>query len=187
MRICVVCGREGSSTDGRCTVCGNEMPSPDPSRLEPPARPASRAKRVLAGLVDALVVGLCTYLVVHRLGLKLVARPRASASVAFLVLAALPALYAVLRDAVAGRSLGKALFGLVVFNEERARAAGVRESVLRNAVYGFVLVPVVGWLLGLLFALVAGLQLLSGRPRRLGEGLCPEASVVEERGVRLRS
>jgi len=137
-------------------------------------------KRVLAGLVDAALVAGLTYLIVRRLGLRVVVRPTKLAAISLLLAAILPTAYAVLRDAFNGRSLGKALLGLQVFNLDAGRPAGLKESILRNALQGFVVVPIVGWLLWVGFGIIATVQLLTGRERRLGEGLCPEAVVVEE-------
>jgi len=158
------------------------LASIDPQQDQRLAQPklAPPVKRVLAGLVDAALVAALTYFIVRRLGLRVVARPTRLAAISLLMMAVLPTAYAVLRDAFNGRSVGKALLGLQVFNTEKGKPAGLKESILRNALQGFVVVPVVGWLLWAGFGIVATIQLLTGRERRLGEGLCPEAVVVEE-------
>ena len=55
-----------------------------------------------------------------------------SESVSFLVVGAL---YLLLRDAVKGQSLGKALMGLVVISIETGRPCTVRDSVWRNVLF----------------------------------------------------
>ena len=77
-------------------------------------------RRFLAAGVDAL-------LVLTGIGLY-----SATSAVAFLIGAAV---YVGLRDAIAGRSVGKFLFGLVVMQLESARAAGPMASLRRNLLF----------------------------------------------------
>jgi hypothetical protein len=94
-----------------------------------------------------------------------------------------PAVYVLFRDAIGGRSLGKLLVGLVVWDDRAARPAGFLDSVIRNAPFAVLLIPVGGPLVqGLLWPLyiiklVAAMlsvtmlwQILRRHPRRILEG-----------------
>jgi len=118
---------------------------------------------MVAGLIDmAVAYGLFTWL------LLLVSRrfPMAPSFVrvlgaAFVFL--IPNPYLIFKDALHGQSIGKLITGLVAYNEEERRAGGVMDSVLRNWYLG---VPVIG---PTLLAAMIGVQILSGRPRRIGD------------------
>jgi RDD family protein len=94
-----------------------------------------------------------------------------------------PAAYVLFRDTIGGRSLGKLLVGLVVWDDRASRPAGFLDSVIRNAPFAVLLVPVGGPLVqGLLWPLyliklVAAMlsvtmlwQVLRRHPRRILEG-----------------
>lgn len=94
-----------------------------------------------------------------------------------------PSVYLLFRDAIAGRSIGKLATGLVVWDERTARPAGFMDSVIRNAPFAVLLLPLGGPLVqGLLWPfylikLVAAMtivfmfyQVLRHRPRRILEG-----------------
>ena len=94
-----------------------------------------------------------------------------------------PAAYLLFRDSIGGRSLGKLLTGLVVWDEGSGRPAGFMDSVIRNAAIAVLLVPLGGplvqgalWPLYLvklaasMLCVVMLVQVLHGRPRRILEG-----------------
>lgn len=99
------------------------------------------------------------------------------------VLPYVPAVYVLFRDAIGGRSLGKLLLGLVVWDDRASRPAGFLDSVIRNAPFAVLLLPLGGPLVhGLLWPLylvklVAAMlsvtmlwQILRRHPRRILEG-----------------
>lgn len=94
-----------------------------------------------------------------------------------------PATYLLFRDSIAGRSVGKLMTGLVVWDEKSSRPAGLMDSVIRNAAIAVLLVPLGGplvqgalWPLYLLklaasmLCVVMLVQVLGRRPRRILEG-----------------
>jgi uncharacterized RDD family membrane protein YckC len=82
-----------------------------------PYAKADVKKRALAAMADGLFVAIALYYY----------RSWEAPLYLFLGVA-----YLLFRDAVAGRSLGKFLFGLVVVNQETGRPCGWRASIARN-------------------------------------------------------
>ena len=79
---------------------------------------APMTKRTLAATADGFLVAIALFYY------------RSWGSPLYLIAGAA---YLLLRDAVAGRSVGKFLFGLVVINLETGRPCGWRASISRNA------------------------------------------------------
>jgi hypothetical protein len=120
------------------------------------------ARRVVAGLIDlAIAYSVFAYI------LLLLSR-RFPVGRALLILGGalvllIPNPYLLLKDTFQGKSIGKVITGLVAYNEEERRAGGLKDSVLRNWYLG---VPLVG---PTVLAVVMGMQILAGRPLRLGD------------------
>ncbi|PKK12224.1 RDD family protein [Thermomonospora sp. CIF 1] len=131
--------------------------------------PAEPAQRLVARVVDTLVVGLPVMLVVHSQALGL-SRPTADL-VAVPVLAALLLVYEWLQLALWGRTLGKRLVGLEVVAERPGAGLGHRRALLRSAVYALPIalrpVPLLGPVAGLFWVVNAGLVLEETRRRAL--------------------
>ena len=184
MPFCTTCAAEYKSGQDRCEKCGNALPQ-SPRRAPADATPSSvptanRFRRLLAGAVDlAICVGLTFYLdrfVIPRLLLR--SRFRGLAAIALLLL--IPALYAVLRDALGGKSIGKLFCSLTAVNLAARRPAGFRDSFLRNIAFGFLLTPILGWTIFAAIAVIAGFQILTGKARRIGDRLAG-TTVVDDR------
>lgn len=77
-------------------------------------------RRLVAGAVDASLVGLAIYFFVH------------DGSMAFLTVGAA---YVIVRDGIAGRSVGKFFTGLSVVELQTGRACSFSSSVIRNLVF----------------------------------------------------
>lgn len=90
-----------------------------PGIASPYARVELR-RRLFAAMIDGLLVA------------SIVALNWSSPSIAFI---ACGAAYALLRDTVRGRSVGKFLLGLTVVSLETGRPASARDSVARNVVF----------------------------------------------------
>ena len=86
--------------------------------LASPYAKAEIGKRLLAAMIDCLLVA--TTLILYRQS-------------EFLLYLFLGALYLLLRDAIAGRSVGKFLCGLVVIDLKTGRPCGRSASINRNA------------------------------------------------------
>jgi hypothetical protein len=120
-------------------------------------------RRLVAGAIDLLIGHALWYglavLLSRRFPLV-----RGMLLPTWLVLAVvLPNPYLLLRDAIEGKSVGKLLMGLVVFNERERRVGGALDSINRNWPLA---IPLIG---STLIGLVMGLSILIGRPRRLGD------------------
>lgn len=97
------------------------------------------ARRVAAFAIDLSVVMVLAVVVI-----MLPPDPGTAThgAVLYAILPYVPAAYLLLRDAVGGRSIGKLVMGLVVWDERASRAAGLTGSVIRNAPLAMLLVPI---------------------------------------------
>jgi uncharacterized RDD family membrane protein YckC len=143
---------------------------------------ANRFKRLVAGGIDAALVEFLivyAWLILPRRLLASGGTGRTRILIIVLPLAA--AAYAVLRDSVAGKSLGKFLLGLTAVSTVTGHPVGVRQSLVRNGAFAVALAPLfVG---AAAFAAVAGfiaVQLLLGHVMRAGDVLAL-TTVVEDR------
>ena len=167
MPYCNRCGAVYQFGEGACRKCGAELPKIRDAQargvtaelvLHTPS-----ARRVLAGLIDlAIAYGLFAVVLLLLSRRFPMARPLVLILGSAIVLL-FPNPYLVLKDAIQGKSIGKVIAGLVAYNEQERRAGGVMDSILRNWYLG---VPLVG---PTLLAAVIGVQVLGGRPRRLGD------------------
>jgi hypothetical protein len=141
-----------------------------------------RARRAFAGVVDLSIATALAVVLFRLLLVRFTVRTHLLLFLVSLAAACAPAAYLILRDALGGKSIGKLLVGLAVVNPARRRRGGLADSVLRNLVFGFAVVPLVGWVITFAIAGVAGVAILSGRPTRIGEGLT-DARVMDDRSA----
>ena len=140
----------------------------------------SRARRLGAFAIDLGFVGVLT-------GFAIFLPPdpglEPGGVSVYTFLSYVPAAYLLFRDSIAGRSLGKLAMGLVVWDERTSRPAGLMDSVIRNAAFALLLIPLGGplvqgmlWplylvkLAGSMICVVMLWQILRRRPRRILEG-----------------
>jgi uncharacterized RDD family membrane protein YckC len=183
MAYCVRCGAEYSVAERTCRKCGASVPDllPPPAHKSIERQTASPFKRAVAGGLDAVLVAAMLFYL-HAVVLpRLLLRGR-NGFIAGLAVLALPAFYVLLRDALSGKSLGKLLIGITVINAINRRPAGIADSVLRNIVLGFVVVPYVGWAIAAAISLVIAVQILSGRSDRWGDAFA-RTLVVDDADV----
>jgi RDD family protein len=127
-----------------------------------PYAKADLGRRLSAAVVDGLLCITIWFLFKgHGAALSLVSGP----------------LYLLVRDSIAGRSLGKILFGLVVIDLHTGRPSGLIGSITRNAVFGL---P--GANLAALF-LESASVIRDPQGQRLGDRLA-QTQVVEGLGAR---
>jgi hypothetical protein len=148
-----------------------------------PAIRAATARRVVAALVDFSIAGALTFYYWRVLAPRLLLKGRMVAGVG-LIFVLLPSAYILLRDALGGKSIGKLLLGLTTVNLAKRRPAGVSDSILRNIIFGFLIVPIVGWAILAVIVAVTGAQILLGRRQRWGDGLA-RTTVVDDADVRM--
>lgn len=188
MPFCSVCGARYDPGPERCARCGHSLPlSPPPvdAADQSEAQPDIRFRRAFAGLVDLAIVAAMAGFAVRIFLIGFPVRSRISMFVIPIVAAVLPAAYIVLRDAIGGKSFGKLLVGLTVIDPVRRRRAGFIDSFMRNLVFGFTVLPVVGWAITAGIAATAGFAILSGRSARIGEGLT-DTRVMDDRAAEMR-
>lgn len=159
MPFCNQCGKEFEIGEGSCSECGEALPTlPEQVHNKPEIKDLStpKLKRLVAGLIDVLVVLLIfVFLFFSR---KIVIMLLFRRGLALLI----PHLYLLLKDSIEGKSIGKLIVGIMVFNEKEKKPAGVLDSIIRN---WYLAIPFVG---PTIFALIIGLQILAGK-KRLGE------------------
>jgi len=142
----------------RCSKCGAALPQqPKQSpKVEIKGFPTPNLKRLIAGIIDILIVsGIFFALLFYR---KLIIAMVFRRGLALFI----PHLYLLLKDSIEGKSIGKLIVGIMVFNEKEKKVGGVLDSIIRN---WYLAVPFVG---PTLFALIIATQILMGK-RRLGD------------------
>ncbi len=162
MPFCSQCGHEYALGAERCARCGATLPQlPNQPRLEGvEGLPVPRLKRFMAGLIDlgvayALFASLLFFLLARRLLILRLVR--------WSLAVVAPHVYLLLKDSLEGKSIGKVIVGVVVYNEKEKKAGGFLDSIIRN---WYLAIPFLG---PTLLALVIGAQILSGRRKRLGD------------------
>ncbi len=160
MPFCNQCGSEYRVGEDSCVKCGSALPGlplpPQSVNEEVPAAP--RWARATAGLIDIGVAYGLAFLLVSLWEEILVLRFMRSG-----MIVAIPLVYLLLRDTMGGKSIGKLILGLIVYDEKAKKPAGVADSIIRNWVLA---IPLLG---PTVFALVIGAQILGGKRTRFGE------------------
>jgi hypothetical protein len=194
MVICPDCQKETIAGSKYCPECGALMPAPElvqsdittspvtkgaiePSPGQETIKPkinlssipnAGTFRRLTAGLIDTLVAMMFFYPSV-RMGLI------RSFMIGGIFLGLLPAVYLVLRDSFGGKSVGKAIMGLVAVNINEGTASGLADSILRNWFLFLIVLPprlflvTFGMLVYLFIGLIIAAQIIFGKKQRLGE------------------
>lgn len=168
-QFCSKCGKPmtGDEESGGELLTTVEKGSERREVLELPK--ARKSKRLMAGLIDCLVI-LAFIIPMYRLAFV------RSSALGALVPYIIPCLYILLRDAFAGRSLGKLFTGLVTFNIRSNKRADFADSIIRNWFLTIIIIPPRLWIVNLgmilfgVLAVVILLQILFGAKRRLGDG-----------------
>lgn len=147
-------------------AAGQETGQAAPASSHPakatPAERDVRHKRFVAGLID-LAIGYALYVLVLVLWGRRVVALRWLMLVGLPVILGVPNPYLLLKDAIEGKSVGKLLMGLVVYDEREKRAGGLLDSIIRN---WYLAIP---WVGPTLIALLIGAMILAGKRKRLGD------------------
>jgi hypothetical protein len=165
MNYCNSCGEPFELGRPRCVRCGAPLPH-RPTVVPNTAdvgEKASAPSRLVAGAIDVLVSWLLVFgavLVLRRVPLLVEALVRRAATVPLLTL---PNAYLGLRDSFEGKSIGKLIAGLLVYDDVQRAPGGFVASINRNWP---LMVPLVG---PTVVALGIGAQLALGSRRRFGE------------------
>jgi hypothetical protein len=181
MSYCSICGVEYQLGVDRCSRCGHLLPQAPLINRETGQETSTdiRVRRAIAGIVDVGLAVAVGALIFRVLSARFLVRTRLLGALLAFAAAFIPAGYMLLRDSLAGKSVGKLLVGLTVVNLKRRQRAGLRDSFMRNLVFGFAAVPIVGWVVTAAIILIAAWAVVSGRPTRIGEGLS-DARVLDD-------
>jgi len=158
MPFCKQCGEKHELGRERCSKCGAILPLPleQIPKLDVKDLPNPNLKRLIAGLIDILIVFFIFFILFfyRKLLIALILRRGLALFI--------PHLYLLLKDSIEGKSIGKLIVGILVFNEKDKKAAGILDSIIRN---WYLAIPFVG---PNILALIIGSQIMMGK-KRLGE------------------
>ncbi len=194
MSTCTQCLAEQDSQASFCSKCGAQLhealesivvtgtpPGSIPRETQLETYPAApRVRRLFAAAIDIAIGSL---FLIPLISLPIWMGAFVKGSFLTKILRFLPALYLLFRDSIGGRSIGKALMGLVTYDRSLRRPANVIDSVVRNWPLAFTLIPWIGWILSCVFTAIIAIQILIGRPRRLGDGFAT-TQVIDEKWLR---
>lgn len=159
MPFCNNCGTQYSIGDKKCTKCNMVFLSvsdvPPNAVMKELTNPI--VKRLLAGAIDLSLVIIIFFLLFFSRRAIIAVLLRKSAAIA------IPHLYLLLKDSLEGKSLGKLLMGILAYNEKDKKAANMLDSIIRN---WYLAIPFIG---PTVFAFIIGVQILSGKKKRLGD------------------
>jgi uncharacterized RDD family membrane protein YckC len=160
MPYCHECGNKYTFGDEKCLNCGTSLPiiqdqsdSTDPTNyFSPPT-----IKRAIAGAIDYLIaLALFLLLFLSKKFILLLILKRGFALV-------IPHLYLLFKDSIEGKSIGKMLLGILVFNEKEKKPGGILDSIIRNWYLAF---PIFG---PTILVIIVGTQILIGKQKRVGD------------------
>jgi uncharacterized RDD family membrane protein YckC len=158
LAFCNQCRQEFLVGEERCSNCGAPLPKAHESihKLEVKDLSTPTLKRFVAGLIDILLVLVifCALFFYRKLMIAIIFRR----GLAFFI----PHLYLLFKDSIEGKSFGKLIVGIMVFNNDEKKPGGILDSVIRN---WYLAIPFIG---PTVLAFVIGVQLLTGK-QRLGD------------------
>jgi len=160
MPFCNHCGNKYSVGKKKCPECGaglHVIPegSSNIKNIEEVSNP--KFKRFVAGLIDISIVFALVFFIL--LSKKIVMLILLRRGIAFFI----PHLYLLLKDSIEGKSIGKVIMGVLVYNDKEKKVGGFIDSILRN---WYLAIPILG---PTVFAVLIGGQILIGKKRRLGD------------------
>jgi len=160
MPFCNSCGTEYILGDINCSKCNVSLPSIPTKSIEVNNNielKSPKLKRLFAGIVDLVVVfGIIFALMSSKRLLMLIIVRRT-------LMIALPSIYLLMKDSLEGKSIGKLLMGIMVFNEKEKKSGSIAESIIRN---WYLAIPILG---PTLFAIIIGVQIFAGKKQRMGD------------------
>jgi len=160
MPFCNQCGHEYQIGDTTCKKCGASLPAipDDSSKIKKITKVQNpKLKRFLAGVIDIFVAAaiLLFFFSSRRLTIAIFLKRGIG------ILA--PHLYLLLKDSIEGKSVGKLILGIMVFNKKEEKVGGIFDSIIRN---WYLAIPFIG---PTIFAFIIGVQILTGKGKRLGD------------------
>jgi hypothetical protein len=160
MPYCEKCGNNYSSGEQKCSQCGAPLPTmQDQTETSNKQKDFSNpvTKRLIAGVVDYLIaLAIFVLLFLSKRMIFLIILRRGLALV-------IPHLYLLVKDSIEGKSIGKTLVGILVFNEKDKKPGGLLDSIIRN---WYLAIPIIGPTILVIFI---GSQILSGKQKRIGD------------------
>ncbi len=160
MPYCRDCGNKYLFGDEKCSNCGTTLPAiqNQPNSSNQPTNFSSPiARRAIAGAIDYLIaLAIFFLLFLSKRMIFLIILRRGLAVV-------IPHLYLLLKDSIEGKSIGKTLLGILVFNEKEKKPGGILDSIIRN---WYLAIPVIG---PTVLAIIIVTQILVGKQKRIGD------------------
>ena len=160
MPFCHKCSNEYNLGEEKCIQCGCKLPQvlkKSKTELEFDELANPKSKRIIAGMIDiAVVLAIASFILLSKKMLLAMLLRRG-------VVILIPHLYLLLKDSIEGKSIGKVIMGVMVYNKNEKKVGGLMDSIIRN---WYIAIPFVG---PTIFAAVIGGQLLAGRKNRLGD------------------
>jgi uncharacterized RDD family membrane protein YckC len=176
MPFCNQCGFQYTFGEGKCPKCGAALPAlsrqTPAEKIGEPSNPT--VKRLIAGLIDILIAFALFFALFFSKRLMVAIFLRRGIAVF------IPHIYLLLRDSIEGKSIGKLLAGIMVYNEKERKAGGLLDSIIRN---WYLAVPFLG---PTILALVIGAQILSGKRKRLGDEAAGTIVITDSDYQRIR-
>ena len=184
MPFCMNCGHEVDLAWTHCPKCGKiqnessivveaqEEKKKDQSidNKELDLHTASKVKRLVSGTIDLMVGGGLAFSTYSYLLKKTFFT---ATNLRWMIVRALipliPALYFLFKDSLGGKSIGKLILNLSAVNVKSEKPIGIVDSLLRNAMLAIVAIPVLGWIAFFIITLVITVQIIIGRPQRVGD------------------
>jgi rRNA maturation protein Nop10 len=160
MPFCNQCGKEYSLGEEKCSKCGKALPVA-PAQLALDDKPKEflnpKLKRFVAGVIDLSLTFAIVFFLFFSRRLVIALLFRRGLALIF------PNLYLLLKDSIEGKSIGKLLMGILVYNEKEKKPGGLLDSIIRN---WYLAIPILG---PTLLAVVIGAEILSGKKKRMGD------------------
>lgn len=191
MPYCSKCGFKYIHGSELCSKCGERLPTtiieirekckPSPNTIVIPA--ASREKRLFAGAFDLIIgIGIMFFIIRIVIFRFIIRRAVLKGMFVIILVYVLSALYFLLRDSLKGKSFGKMIFGITAVNLERKKETDLADSMLRNAVLALIIVPVIGWILFIIFTTIITIQIGLGNEQRIGDAFA-KTTVIDDKNL----
>jgi hypothetical protein len=196
MPFCYNCGNQVQLDWKICPQCGKEIhriSNIDQDSISPDKRNdktvsqeiavALPARRIVADLIDLVVgIGLIFFAYYFMAERELFTVTRFRWMIFRALMPLLPAIYFLLKDSLGGKSFGKLVIGLTTINLSKRKSASLSDSLLRNAIFAIIAIPIIGWIIFGVIAVLVGIQIIKKRPQRLGDDFA-NTMVIEDRNM----
>jgi len=160
MPFCNRCGSKYSFGEKKCQNCGTNLPrisakSSEQASLEKFRSPT--LQRIISGFIDIFIAFSLFFIFFFYKKVLILGLFKKGIAIV------IPHLYLLFKDSIEGKSIGKTLLGIMVYNSKEFKAAGVFDSIIRN---WYLAIPILG---PTVILCIIGIQILTGHEKRLGD------------------